>query len=394
MNEILTFYYNSRFDGVSKRLLLNCSDDFIKYIISILIDKPLLPPKISLETWMNYLSYLDMNQLSPYFHLKVMDKDPKFHPPQRIMKKIKEQRLCFSANSMLANRQLTDLFKMFQEEKGLKALVFKGAIFDTCLYPKPGLRPFSDIDLLIHPNDYEQFKKCMFSLGYTVTGELANIRDIQHEETFINTTKKNQKPIDLHWRLNYYPGILKNYTVEDAFSSSVSIGDMRTFNLPDSFIHIVIHTLFTHEQDIKMIALIDSMLLLDKILLTGEFSCLVNRSKDINAWFLVKKMINLLFHWGLLNLPRDLIDEYEINLETKGEKKKLKYITQRHRNPFNWLFVRFPRSFGIFKSFILLIRYSIFRYKRLILKKKLKKIDKKSTGSIKKIRENPTFNRS
>ncbi|MCX6348417.1 MAG: nucleotidyltransferase family protein, partial [Candidatus Aureabacteria bacterium] len=49
---------------------------------------------------------------------------------------------------------------------GLRAVVTKGARLALTVYPDIGLRPFTDIDLVVHPRDWPGLEKVLASLGY------------------------------------------------------------------------------------------------------------------------------------------------------------------------------------------------------------------------------------
>ena len=49
---------------------------------------------------------------------------------------------------------------------GLEVVLLKGAALAHCLYPRPGLRPMVDVDLLIHPRDAARAARCVERLGF------------------------------------------------------------------------------------------------------------------------------------------------------------------------------------------------------------------------------------
>ena len=51
---------------------------------------------------------------------------------------------------------------------GLDLLVLKGAALAETLYPRPGLRPFGDLDVLVRPEDTPRAQSLLENLGYTV----------------------------------------------------------------------------------------------------------------------------------------------------------------------------------------------------------------------------------
>ncbi|PKO09654.1 MAG: hypothetical protein CVU40_10195 [Chloroflexi bacterium HGW-Chloroflexi-2] len=71
------------------------------------------------------------------------------------------------AHYLIYKNHLSFLFNKLKQND-LPFLVLKGWSFIPDLYPDPSLRPFSDIDILIHPADYHTVTTCMAELGYSV----------------------------------------------------------------------------------------------------------------------------------------------------------------------------------------------------------------------------------
>jgi len=52
---------------------------------------------------------------------------------------------------------------------GLRAALTKGGRLALDLYPEPALRPFWDVDFIVHPSDWPALKKILGDIGYTET---------------------------------------------------------------------------------------------------------------------------------------------------------------------------------------------------------------------------------
>lgn len=53
------------------------------------------------------------------------------------------------------------------KEKGIDFIVLKGAYLAEAVYNDTALRPFSDIDILLNDNQWQQFASCLSELGYS-----------------------------------------------------------------------------------------------------------------------------------------------------------------------------------------------------------------------------------
>lgn len=87
------------------------------------------------------------------------------------------------------------------EEAGIQALVLKGLALAYGYYPKPALRPVSDIDLLLQKDDFAPALKILESSGYGVHAPASHSTRFSRSATATVTGKPgNHTEIDLHYR--------------------------------------------------------------------------------------------------------------------------------------------------------------------------------------------------
>ena len=104
---------------------------------------------------------------------------------------------------------------------GLRAVVTKGARLALTVYPDIGLRPFTDIDLVVHPGDWPGLEKILGGLGY-VPDSRGCIR--LHPEnraldwTFAPYYRLGDLLVELHFA---YLGLHVPFRSEDDFWESV-----------------------------------------------------------------------------------------------------------------------------------------------------------------------------
>lgn len=87
--------------------------------------------------------------------------------------------------------------------RGVRPVLLKGADFATNLYPSAALRPMSDLDLWVAPEEVTRAEATLASLGYRpalpeMTHGLA--RAIRHARLYVSETRR-EVAIDLHWSL-------------------------------------------------------------------------------------------------------------------------------------------------------------------------------------------------
>lgn len=84
--------------------------------------------------------------------------------------------------------------------QGLDLIVLKGAALAETVYPRPGLRPFGDLDILVRPADAARARDLLESLGYVVDPQpwedLIGGRDCQ--ANFFKDTRPGLIVVELH----------------------------------------------------------------------------------------------------------------------------------------------------------------------------------------------------
>ena len=83
---------------------------------------------------------------------------------------------------VVAKTQITALLQALDalSKTGIEAVVLKGGILASKLYPEPGLRPMDDIDLLVSPNMVMRARDVLMSLGYQLPLPLSRFDRAKH----------------------------------------------------------------------------------------------------------------------------------------------------------------------------------------------------------------------
>ena len=89
-------------------------------------------------------------------------------------------------------------------DRGVSALVLKGPALGERLYGDPGLRPSTDVDLLVAPGDFGRALAALEDYGYEHTKVDRWIGELPLFETSLVGGKDWLPPIDLHWRVHWY----------------------------------------------------------------------------------------------------------------------------------------------------------------------------------------------
>ncbi len=77
-----------------------------------------------------------------------------------------------AARNLLLFEALDELTVDF-DARGLRPVILKGADFARRLYPSPAVRPMSDLDLWVRPEEVERAESALASLGYSPVPDMS-----------------------------------------------------------------------------------------------------------------------------------------------------------------------------------------------------------------------------
>ena len=118
---------------------------------------------------------------------------------------------------LLGARQLSELLAAFVGGR-VPVMPLKGPALAATLYRDPGLRPFTDLDLLVRSADLPRALRVLSGLGYgplEAGDSLSHELRWRHAATFVKgKPRPGEFPVDLHWALLDYPGVTAAGTVD------------------------------------------------------------------------------------------------------------------------------------------------------------------------------------
>jgi hypothetical protein len=148
--------------------------------------------------------------------------------------------------SLWFSAELARIVRHF-EDRQVTVLPFKGPSLEQSIYGEPGLRSFSDLDLLISPALYQAAKRSLAELGYKPSAEFKPsverfwLRN-GYEQLFDSASGKNL--VELQWALSprFYSVDLR---IEDlqARAQKIFVGgcEMRCLSPEDSILALSVH---------------------------------------------------------------------------------------------------------------------------------------------------------
>jgi hypothetical protein len=224
------------------------------------------------------------------------------------------------------------------KQNNIPFIILKGWSFIPDLYPDPALRPFSDVDILIHSTDYQAVTACLTDLGYTAkpyvragskpahtdskpahTGSKPAPTHIPLEITFSHPAGIH---IDLHthiltlawWQPAFSIDLRNIWHTAQPYQDSTGL-QLQRLSPEVTFLHLCLH-LWNHEPfNSRFHTYTDLVLLLRKYSHLMDWDHILQLTMD---WH----MQNLVF-WVSQILQRDFHTTLPIEIQPKSHPKSL-----------------------------------------------------------------------
>lgn len=189
--------------------------------------------------------------------------------PVQLNSGIAQRKAMMAATDALKHRALEELFTAFKHAELGPAVLFKGSALAHTVYPKPWLRPRSDSDIIVEPNQRKLFHEVFTQLGYqrqfAIEGDY-----VSYQSTYSKALAgQSAMNIDLHWRINNRQILARAFTATELFENGASLGHViSNAHIPspeDSIIIASLHRLGHHQNEERLTWLYDIHLLVESL---------------------------------------------------------------------------------------------------------------------------------
>jgi hypothetical protein len=212
--------------SVEDMLLVNCA------VLGVDPEKirKILTPDMN---WNYILENANDNRITTllYYNLQKFDNDL---VPVEVMEQFQKTYKAILARNIIAFNELKQILKSFSEAQ-IETILLKGVALAETVYPDIALRPFGDIDLLIHKNDLYKLKPKLLQFGYEL---------LESPDKAIKFIKKDGISLDIHWHLVYSP-YSKYIDIDEFWKNTLTINmeGINAFVLsPENLlIHLCLH---------------------------------------------------------------------------------------------------------------------------------------------------------
>ena len=344
----------------SSNSLLHCRDDFLDYFLALLNNQEPVLPAASTEQWISFLSILGPHSVLPLVYWQIKSLALELHPPEEVTDFLRRIFLTTSAQYIKKEEQLSKIIRAFNSE-GIPLIVLKGLSFTQTLYPEPGLRPCSDIDLLVEPEFMKKSYKVFESLGYQRLEQRFDLfREFHCEERFIHAQDKSKSLIDFHWGLHPFASFKKDEKLEDLSRRAVrvSIGSLNFYTLSsvDTLIQAAVHLALLHNRSIRLIWIYDIARLIERLNSVSDWRLLQKRSVEWGACIALENCLKMAHAWFGINPPEELGDFSCWPKGKKSEQRSWYNCMNQHKSKIAKFKLYWPAYEGIFKKIRFLLR--------------------------------------
>ncbi|MGO8705270.1 MAG: nucleotidyltransferase family protein [Candidatus Brocadiia bacterium] len=198
------------------------------------------PPPLPGERWMELVKLADQQGVLPAVAANLQERarngsDGVQASQEQLGQALREAQTILrrrAAFCLVMRSQLAEVRASFSAA-GVPCMVLKGPEFADRLYPNPGLRPFTDIDLLIRAADKGSARDLLGRAGYAATPERQAPQDAhpgEHAQESWTNGQTAGGTVELHWNVVNSPTLRRRI--------SIGFDDLQTVSLPgDSLAH-------------------------------------------------------------------------------------------------------------------------------------------------------------
>ncbi|MCF6155443.1 MAG: hypothetical protein E3K36_09355 [Candidatus Brocadia sp.] len=162
--------------------------DKVKDIISLSLD------------WEEVLNAAFWYGIAPLLYSNLKNIQESQFIPENVMDKLQMAYYSNAARNMRIYAELDRILGAFRV-KGMKIIVLKGAALAKTVYGDIGLRPMSDIDLLVKKEDLSHAEKIMTELGYHFHGDMPPEWYRENDQHISYLHPEKNIPVEIHWHI-------------------------------------------------------------------------------------------------------------------------------------------------------------------------------------------------
>ena len=207
------------------------------------------------EDWEAVLEAAGRNRMSPYLYHTLKPGFDQLPRAQSIQEQLRNIYFASAARNMRHYHQLLSLVvKMSAED--IPVILLKGSHLAELVYGNLALRPMSDMDLLIKPDDLQKADRLLKSEGYSAS-ELLQGNSYEHLAPY---RRSNSVTIEIHHNITE-PPFSKRFAIEELWDRALeeNIEDTAALTLSpeDLLLHLSAHVSIHHGFSFGIVPYLD-----------------------------------------------------------------------------------------------------------------------------------------
>ena len=232
--------------------------------------------------------------------------------PDKQRQRFKELYVLNLSRSLILSNELQKTLETLKIE-GVDALVLKGASMAQNYYPFPELRPFNDIDILVHKKDLDKIKDTLIKSGYTPQEKSQENFSRKYWYSFHFIHKKKKILVEIHWNIAQ----LKRYKIninniwQKAASFNIGKSNGLMMSTEDLIIYQALHLSY-HYYD-RLLWLVDIALIIEKEKKSIDWEKIVKKCTDQNCRFPVYYALVYIKDLFKVSIPADSLNRLKPN---------------------------------------------------------------------------------
>ena len=185
-----------------------------------------------------FLARADHHGTLPLLHDRLRDPAIADAWPGSIRERCTAEALFGAAWEMAQRGEIIRLMAAFREAQ-MKPLILKGAALACSHYPLPGLRPRSDLDLIVAEADHRRAEEVLRHLGYARQGVPMGTHIASESTWSVAMRDGSSIDVDLHWRSSNSPALARLLGYEEMQARAVPVPSLG----PEAFAPCPVHAL-------------------------------------------------------------------------------------------------------------------------------------------------------
>lgn len=214
----------------------------------------------------------------------------------------------------IKNQQLfyktANVLKVLQNG-GIKTVVLKGIALTELIYKNYGIRPMSDMDILVPYQEAQKAIEILKKAGFAVESEHLLEHNLEYGRS-IAFADADGTEIDLHWYafVNSLGNVQKNDFWDHLIPVEISGVKTYSLNHTDNLLHAIVHGIRKNpEPPIRWVA--DSMKIIESADVKIDWQRLISYASKFRVFLQVKKALTYLKNHFDAKIPEHIIDQME-----------------------------------------------------------------------------------